>query len=235
MKFALLFFIVATPVWGADQKEKMGKMETSSFKVESLDGKTLYYNVDQTINYTANGKIDKMTKYFDPAKKLAQTEHSISDFESLKLELFDFDNLELGAQIDVKTTGDQMTVRVLEKKGEKVKEGKMTWSKNMLFSKSISYFIERNWAELQAKKSFELDMFVPAKLRSVSFKLSKTGESDGLVVLRLEPASFFIRQFVDPMDFYYRDGKVPKMVRFTGRTTIPIKGNGDLVVRLNFE
>ena len=71
----------------------------------------------------------------------------------------------------------------------------------------LTYFFRKHWDRLLNGETIEFNFVTPSKLDFYSFRVSKNsikelGEYKGMEII-LEPASFIIRQFVDPIYITY--------------------------------
>ena len=101
----------------------------------------------------------------------------------------------------------------------------------------LTYFFRRNWNSLFNNKTVEFNFIVPSKLDYFGFRVSKNSikNINGIkgMELKLEPSSFIIRQFVDPIFITY-DLETKKILYYEGLSNINNDEGKSYNVRIDF-
>lgn len=83
---------------------------------------------------------------------------------------------------------------------------------------ALNLFVARDWARLEAGDVLYPRLAVADAGRIVMFKLEKQGEKDDVLVVRMEPASWLHRRFVDPVTLHFSKTPPHRIVEFMGPT-----------------
>lgn len=180
----------------------------------------------------------------DP-KATAQEETVVYRGDTLETVSYRLNNFLTGEMAEVGAAPDSPTdskasetyaLRYVPSKGAKELKGNLKKSSQLLSGKVLHHVIVRNWQDLRIDKPAAFDLLVPFKLDSFRFQVAKVSESAAQLILRLQPDSWLIRKFVQPMDFFYvhEQGANQRLVRYEGPTTIDAYGNPDWKVTIEF-
>ena len=122
--------------------------------------------------------------------------------------------------------GERHEVRVLDAAGAAVVDG------------GFDHAVRRAWPELMGGDHVTFDFAVPNKLRSYRFRIRKTGEgrheSRPAVLLRIEPANFFVRLIAPHIDLTY-DRESRRLLKYVGISNLANSDTGKRYrVRIEF-
>jgi len=208
------------------------------FVVKEPNSDKIYFTGDEAIELD-EGTVTKTTRYFTPEKELTQTERSVYRRDDLAPISFEFDNLATGeqAKIDLKKNTAHLSHRATASAAEQT--AKIIWTKSHLFGKAFHHKVVRGWDALVAGESLRFDLLVLSRLTTYEFRSQRqrvvSGNPKTSHVLRLEPNSWLIRRFVEPLDFYYYESpQGPLLGKYIGPTTIAIGGKMDTIVKIEF-
>jgi hypothetical protein len=77
---------------------------------------------------------------------------------------------------------------------------------------------------LRAGGTLTLDLLVPSRLETVRFRVRWEGdtllEGQPAAVMRMEPATWLIRQLVDPLHFFFATDAPHRLIEYRGRTAL---------------
>jgi len=101
----------------------------------------------------------------------------------------------------------------------------------------LTFFFRQNWTALLNNKTVEFNFVAPSKLDYFKFRVSKSAfkNINGFkgMELKLEPASFIIRQFVDPIYITY-DLQTRKILYYAGISNINNDEGKSYNVKIDF-
>lgn len=162
--------------------------------------------------------------------------------------------------LPAESSSDSMAVNLkFQENAEDEPKTKKLASDNLYVGNVMHHLIIRNWQKLtESQKRVVVKLIAPTRLDYYSFRLSgkkvaatkkivkKTSSKDGLAatttttiketapstkVIVLEPDSWIIRSLVDPMEFFYEDGR---LVEFRGITPVVVDDNPYRRTRFKF-
>jgi hypothetical protein len=100
----------------------------------------------------------------------------------------------------------------------------LAWGAETAFSAAIAQLIHRAWESLRSGGTLSMELLVPSRLETVRFRIR--WEADTLLsgqpvaVMRMEPATWLIRQLVDPLFFFFTRDAPHRLVEYHGRGTV---------------
>jgi len=105
-----------------------------------------------------------------------------------------------------------------------------TFEPNTLISDMVAPFISRNWSALTNGSVLKVRLVALSRTETVGFKLMKdsfaTLNGRPVARIRMEPASFVVAQFVEPLTFTVERDAPHRVLQYFGRTTPSILRNG---------
>ena len=104
-------------------------------------------------------------------------------------------------------------------------------NKSLVWDAGLDHFIKDNWDVLK-KTPIEFELFVLEMGRSLDFKAAMEIKN-GMHVVTLTPANFFIRLLADPMKITYSDTK--EILAYKGVTDIKDPSGDNYVVQLEYQ
>lgn len=112
---------------------------------------------------------------------------------------------------------------------DETKEKETDFPESLIAGPVFDRYVQDNWETLISEESVNFHLPAPEFLRTAKFKMSQVENSDynreGVLVFKMEAASFFLRFFVDASYFVY--DKETKLLReIHGLTILPTKQDG---------
>jgi hypothetical protein len=113
----------------------------------------------------------------------------------------------------------------------KQKIGTEKLEEDTLVNDMVGPFIATHWNDLMSRLTVKFRFAVITRAETIGFKLSKKSETTWrgkpAVLLKMEPTSWIIAQWVDPLFFTVETEGQHRVLQYLGRTTPGIrKGNG---------
>lgn len=195
-------------------------VKSSAFELES--GRFIY-NELHVEEYIKKNIYRSITEYVDPNGKIISKRIMNFDKDSTKpsftLEDFQTGYLE-GAEV-IETGKVKVVFR--EDKSEKIETKILSIDEPFVIDGGLTYFFRKHWSSLSENKTIEFNFVVPSKLDYFKFRVSNNGIKNisGFtgMELKLEPASFILRQFVDPILITY-DLQTKKILLYKGISNV---------------
>lgn len=233
-QMGLLMLSLNTSLVHAYEMEDVSRID---FEVRDPKSRELFFNGYELITGSGNNT-RKETWYYNLDKKQVQYEDVVYDKRSLQVEKYRFDNSVTGEQTDFDTLGKEMSIRYRPGIDKPFKEGKLKWEDNAYHGKVFNNLILRNWASLLNKTPLAFALVLPYRFESLGFKIiydgSRKVDNEDREVFLLQPSSLIIRAIAPHMEFHYSKGDRPRILKFLGPSTIPIKGEKDRMVDILF-
>ncbi len=188
-----------------------------------------------------------------PLKELYKYEHKVKAEDkkvSVENHFFDLEGKEVTTEFAEIAPGEKVIMfkqiqkqleaeGLIEVKDDKVyftytKDGKTKKEEeklkdNFVVTPTVIPYLQKNWEQIKAGKDVDIRLGVVDRLETVGFRFKKDREDtfDGKKVLlvRLEPSTWAIRQIVDPLTFTMsEDGS--RLLQLVGRTPLKKNVNG---------
>src|SRR5439155_1706228 len=151
----------------------------------------------------SNSSVQVLREYSLPAGKLAATERVV--YEAGKLVSYQLDEAQSGARAKVivksnskDSPGAQIVFNYTQ--GDTKKTGTEKLQKDTLINDMVAPFITNHWSDLMKGSTVKLRLIAPSRAETVGFRLFKESETiwkeKPVVIVRLEPASVIIAQFI---------------------------------------
>jgi hypothetical protein len=227
---------LVAPACAADESVRAG---ADFLNPKNLAG-TIYDSDSKKVLFTfrrtaveSNSTIHVLREYTLPNGSLAARERVV--YVAGKLASFQLEELQSHAQASVtiqpesKSSAEQRIVFNYTR-GSTKKTGSEKLQPDVVINDMVAPFILAHWDQLMSGATVKLRMVAPSRAETVGFKLVKESETtqDGkpVVIIRMEPGSVIIAQFINPLHFTIeRDGS-HHILRYSGRTTPSIQRNG---------
>jgi hypothetical protein len=104
----------------------------------------------------------------------------------------------------------------------------------LVASSGFDRFIARNWSALHGGETLVLEFALPAHLRTLRMRVSRTntGDDTGVLHLRVEPAQSLLRRFVAPIELVYDSQR--RLQVFRGRSNLTDEDGAPLDVEIHY-
>lgn len=143
--------------------------------------------------------------------------------ETLKGELVRYDmdqkQLKQKAWIDVKDGKATFNLKKFRKRNY---PQTITKPENFIVGLQIVPFVKKNWKSISEGKEHEVKLGVWHRQEAITFDIKKDSAKNGQMVVKMQPASMFIKAVVSPIYFTF-DGKTQNLISYKGRTTPKVK------------
>jgi hypothetical protein len=182
---------------------------------------------------TQTGDVVSVLREFNnPDGSLASVERV--RYERGRLVRFDLDERQIGAtgNARVELLPNQRQ-RILfqyttrSSRANRPKQETETLREQVLINDMIPYFVVEHWDELARGDTVKFRYIVVPRLETIGFKLRRESAAElqgkKMVRLKMEPASRFIAQFVDPLVFTVEADPPHRIFQYWGRTTPKIR------------
>lgn len=189
-----------------------GQTSVTEMTYHDLKTDKLMYK-GKTESTKANGIITDKSSYFKLDGTLIQTVVTVYREKDLMLISYKLKDSRFGQIEEMSVKGK--TVNFFHQKNKKYEseKGSVKWAPNKTtFGAVLMNHIRRDWEGALKGKVFTFDYLVPSRLETIGFRLQKDSETKvngkDVLVIRLNPDSWLIRQLVNPIYFYLeKDGK----------------------------
>lgn len=205
--------------------------------VDYLEPKVLtgriYANNSKEIIFTfrrtataSNSTVRVLREFARPNGTLAARERVV--YESGRLVCYQLEEPESGAggsavvQRSPREPQEQRIVfEYTEDKNKKTGSEKL--EKDTVINDMVAPFIQAHWSALMSGAAVKFRFVAIARAETVGFKFTKqfetTRQGKPVVVLRMEPTSWIIAQFVEPLRFTVEKEGQHRVLEYAGRTT----------------
>lgn len=163
--------------------------------------------------------------YTEPDGQLAVREDVIFEDNKFKKYVVEFRGTDCGCVLDRKE--DKVVFSFT--RGDTGKTGEADYTSNLVMGPTLTRFVHGNWDDLvQGKTAF---FFLPAMnlQRVAQFRMYANTKSvwnrPGVIVLKMDLASAFLRFFVDPVDLVY-DLRTKRLLEIHGKSLLQRRVNG---------
>jgi hypothetical protein len=169
-------------------------------------------------------------EFLRPDGRLAARERVV--YEAGRLVSYELEELESGAtgSAVVKRNPQnprQQMIFLEYSEGSTRKEGSEKLGKDTVINDMVGPFIQAHWGELMGGATVRLRFVAIARAETVGFKLTKESETTWrgkpVVIIKMEPTSFIISQFVEPLSFTVEKNGSHRVLQYMGRTTPRIR------------
>ena len=230
MKYLILTYIAflfANP--GVSNKS----YSSSAFDLETK--KLIYYEKHNEL--IIGSKKIWQTNYVSPDEEVLSQRLIVINADSLRpdFELKDYRTGYIeGAE---KINDNKIRIYTRESFSDELEEDTLSVNNNFIVDAGLTFFFRKNWKKLLNEEMIKFNFIAPSKLDYYGFRVYKNKEykidSDEVIDLILEPSSFIIRQFVDPIYIsYYRETK--KIVRYKGISNVNDPEGSSYRVLINY-
>lgn len=221
----------------AGDKGQSGAVDYLEPKV--LTGR-IYANNSKEVIFTfrrtaagSNSTVRVLREFAHPYGTLAARERVV--YESGRLVFYQLEEPESGASGSVvvrRSLKEPQEQRIgfeySEDKNKKTRSEK--FEKDTVINDMIAPFIQAHWSALMSGAAVKFRFVAIARAETVGFKFTKQSETTrqgkAVVVLTMEPTSWIIAQFVEPLRFTVEKEGQHRVLEYAGRTTPRIqKGN----------
>ena len=227
-RFAFLCFgVLSSCVVAAAPDHLNPKLLTGSI-YDKPDGRLLF-TFRRTATQTGD-VIYALREFRNPNGSLAAVERI--QYERGQLKRFELDELQISAtghvQIGSLEHGKYQTrFEYTPVHGEATKRRTETLAQLPLISDTLPAFLLDHWNELNRGAAIKFRYIVVPRLETIAFNLTResTGEFHGkkVVTIKMQPASWAIAQFLDPLIFTVEADPPHRVFQYWGRTTPKIR------------
>lgn len=149
---------------------------------------------------------------------------AVHEEKSLRLISYKLLDLRSGKREEMNVKGGVVKMLSQKNKDEEVETDQLQWGEKTAYTGSLVEIVRGNWEKLNEEQPVEMDLLVPSRLETVGFRLLKDSEAElagkPVVLVRMEPNSWLIRQIVDPLFFYFVKDSPHELLQYTGRSSI---------------
>ena len=163
--------------------------------------------------------------YTEPNGDLAVREDVIYEEGRFRKYSVEFKGTDCGCVLD--RMGNKLVFSFT--RGDTDETGEANYTSNLVMGPTLTRFVHRNWNGLvQGKTEY---FYLPAMTlqRIARFRMYKNAESSwnrpGVIVLKMDLSSIFLRFFVDPVDLVYDLG-TKRLLEIHGKSLLQRKVNG---------
>lgn len=186
---------------------------------------------------TEGGRVTERTVFSDAVGRPIQRTVAVYEEASLAPVSWHLEDLRSGELEAMSREGGTVKMLYKEKTGEDPDQGSVDYQPGMLFSPTVTPFIKRNLERLRAGETVPFKLLVPSRQDVFSFRVlldtERRFDVPGLVI-RMDPATWFIRQLVDPL-YFVLDVRPPhETLIFQGRSSVKADDGDDQDLRYDF-
>lgn len=179
----------------------------------------------------------RKTTYRDAQNAVIGVETTRYNLETLALESYEFQDLQVGEHVAVKVVaGGRAAVSYVGERGGAARTDEIDWDEHSFTPKLLAELIQARWRDVVGGKDVKFDMYVPFLLKTLGFRL-KPGKADrdGRRTVRVEPTNFMLKAFVPAIDFTFVEAAgVPRLVTYAGPAAVAIGGEKHKAVEIRF-
>ena len=116
-----------------------------------------------------------------------------------------------------------------------VKYAELPWTPNTFVGSALPIVMAKHWAELREGKTVDFDLYVPFRLESVGFRLTRQADTPpNRIKIIAEARNWLIRQFAPSISFTFIDQNPPTMASFSGPAPVSLGGERHRPVTIDF-
>lgn len=197
--------------------------QTVKLELYALDSDRLLYTGVRTERFQGEIRTET-TIYMKLDGTRVQRVETAYNTTTLKLVSYKLGDFRSGQREEMQVSGNSVTLLNQEGKKEKPETETLQWGPNFTFGSSVVPRILRAWDGLQSGKALTFDLLIPSRLETLVFRIKKDSDTKiqgkSVVVMRMEPDSWIIRQLVDPMFFYITAVAPRRLEVYKGRSSI---------------
>jgi hypothetical protein len=160
-------------------------------------------------------------EYSRPDGALAAREEVV--YESGKLSSYQLEELDRGIKGSAIVRPDQQKIVFNFVQGKMEKTDSEKIQKDVLVGDMVAPFIADHWSELMSGAAVKCRQVAVSRVETVGFKFVKESETiwqgKPAVIIKMEPTSFIIAQFIDPLRFTIEKDGAHHVLQYTGRVT----------------
>ncbi len=199
--------------------------EAAEVGIDLFDLKTgtLVYRAKR-VTRNVGGKIAINTIYSKPDGTEVQRSESVYETGSLKIASFRMTDNRFGSLEEIRVSDGKVKLLHRAKAGEETKTEELEWADGLATTATVVEMMARNLDTLKKGEPLSFDLIVPSRLETIGFRLKKDSEAElggqPVIVIRMEPDSWLIRQLVDPMYFYVTGRPHHRLLEYRGRVSV---------------
>ena len=172
-----------------------------------------------------------LREYFLPGGTLAAREkvaYHAAKFSSYHFE--EFQNGQRGSAVVQPDSRNGDNIFFEFKHGTAKKSGSEKFETNVLVNDMVVPFILEHWNALMTGSTVKCRLITVARTETIGFKFTKESETTRqgkpVVLIRMEPTSLIIAQFIDALHFTLEKEGDHHVLQYSGRTAPGIRRNG---------
>ncbi len=224
----VLLLIVA---WTVVADEKTSKYEQPEFRTATIyarnsNRKVVLYKLTRT--FSEAGNLVKVAREFTtPQGKVAARERVT--YQGDQLVSCEVDDLQADGRGSAKVVreGDETKIVFDYVSGTKHKTGSETFTADTVSNDMVNPCLVAHWNELMSGKAVKCRYIALSRAETVGIQFMKVGETTArglpVILIKMEPSSFFLSAIVDPLFFTVEKGGRHRVLDYDGRTTPKIK------------
>jgi hypothetical protein len=199
----------------------------SHIKVDVFDpssGRQLYTGGELIVELP-DGTVNKQTWYSaSSSQQIIQKEEISFHMSDLRVKQYRFENSESGELVESNVAeGDKLVIKHRADQNAKLTEKSWAWMSDAVVGKTLVHFMEKRWQDLNKDQKLKVHLLVPSKADAFVFRMERVKNArsgqEGATVIKMEPDSWLVRQFVPLMEFWFR-GQPPVIEEFTGPSPV---------------
>jgi hypothetical protein len=220
---------VIAPVAGVDFTQ------TTRLHLYSLKGETLLFEGLRTI-VVQGGRVNVTTVYTRPGGDLVQRTEAVFDVASLAPVSYLLEDARTGERALLRREGDRVVMSYRTIATDAPGTDSVAFAPELRFAATVEPMLRREWSRLVTGGSVTFRLLVPSRLDVYAFHLQREYaaalQRPGMVVVRMEPDTWLVRQMVAPL-YFVLDEAPPHLLReFRGRSSIKTDGGADQDLRI---
>ncbi len=234
MKLSNLFWVIFLLISHSALASRDFLPQRINFDVFDATTKTKIFFGHELISQNQN-TLQKETYYFDLQGIKVQSEMVVYDLASLKTKKYELKNYVSGEIASMNIKNDQISFTYKANgKADIIQNDQLKVSGDQYHGKVLHHLIVRNWEQLESGLAKSFKLLVPFRQEQYAFKIEASKLDPNTSVVTLEPDSWLLRNFVEPMNFYYSITPYKRLTKYVGATTIVTDNNSQRKIEILF-
>lgn len=138
----------------------------------------------------------------------------------------DWEDQETDTRITGRLDGERYVQRIVDPERDKTERARLTNPEQVVFDAAFDQYVGDHFDRLLDQGRLDFDFLSLSAGRTYSFRIEKTAQEEGRLLLQVGLSSALLRWFVDDLELEY-DLETRRLVRFSGITNF--RRDGDLV------
>jgi hypothetical protein len=218
----LIALVLGMPAWSPVPRAA-GQERRIDLALYSLENGQLLYRGNRRI-LEEEGRVRVLTTFTSPAGTPLQETEAVYQGESLTPVTYTLDDLRSGEGERLRVEGGRVFLAYRENHEEELEEDDVELAPGVLFTATVVPYLLRNWVALRGGARLEFPFLVPSRQDVYQFRAQRDEKAGAgkreRIVIRMEPASWFLRRLVDPLFFEFSAEDTPRLLEFRGRSSL---------------